>query len=187
MAIILPSPKDRRLLFNKDVTQDTIGDLSKQILDIDDDDAYISKIYETHGMTYVPSPIQVYIDSYGGRVYQCFGLLGIISNCNTPVHTIVTGCAMSAGFVISITGHKRFAYEKATFMYHQLYGFTDGKLKDMTEQIVESERLMKVIEEHVLSHTKINATKLKEVFDAKLDWYLNAKEAIKYGVIDHII
>lgn len=187
MAIVLPTPKDRRLIFNKDVTQDTIGELSKQILEIGDDDSYISKIYATHDLTYTPPPIKIYIDSHGGRVYQCFGLLGIMEKSSTPIHTIVTGIAASAGFLISITGHKRFAYDKATLMYHQLSGFTMGKLKDITEKTVESERLMKLIEQHVLAHTKITASKLKEVFDAKFDWYLNAKESLKYGAIDEII
>jgi ATP-dependent Clp protease protease subunit len=187
MAIVLPTPKDRRLIFNKDVTQDTIGELSKQILEIDDDDVYISKIYSDHGLTYTPFPIKIYIDSHGGQVYHCFGLLGVMDKSKTPIHTIVTGCAMSAGFMISITGHKRFAYDKATLMYHQLYGASFGKLKDITEKIVESERLMNIIEQHVLDHTKISKTKLKQIFDAKFDWYLDAKEAIKYGVIDEII
>ena len=185
--IILPQQKDRILVFNKQVNQDSIGDLSKQILEINEDDRYIGKIYKVHGMEYEPKPIKVNIDSYGGTVYQCLGLLGIIKNSKTPVHTIVTGCAMSCGFLISIAGHKRFSYQGATFLYHQVSGAKSGKLKDMEEGIMEAQRLQKIIESHTTECTKITKTKLKEIYDKKKDWYMDADEALKFGVIDKVL
>lgn len=185
--IALPSPKDRRLLFNTQVTQDTVGALSKQILEIVDDDDYIKNVYSIHKLIYTPDPIKIYIDSYGGAVYQCFGLLGIMENSKVPIHTLVTGCAMSAGFLISIAGHKRMAYKNATFMYHQISSVKCGTLKDIEEDVVESKRLQEMIEKYTISHTKITIDRLKEVYDTKQDWYLNVGEALKYGIIDEII
>lgn len=185
--ITLPSPKDRRLLFNTQVTQDSIGALSKQILEIVDDDVYIKSVYSIHNLVYTPEPIKIYIDSYGGAVYQGFGLLGIIENSNTPIHTLVTGCAMSCGFLISIAGHKRMAYKSATFMYHQISSLKYGKLKEIEEDMIEGKRLQEMIEKFTVSHTKISIDRLKEVYDTKQDWYLNAEEALKHGIIDEII
>ena len=187
MAIILPLPKNRKLVFSNQVDQKTIGKLSKSILKINEDDEYISKLYSLHGLEYTPQPIKIYIDSYGGHVYQCFGLLGIMENSITPIHTITTGCAMSAGFMIAITGHERYAYDKATFMYHQVSSETTGKLKEMDDEIIESQRLQDMIEKHTKIHTKITSKKLKKVYQEKTDWYMTAKEALRVGDIDIII
>jgi ATP-dependent Clp protease protease subunit len=187
MAITIPTPKDRVFIFNKQVNQETIGELSRQILDINQDDKQIKYLVDNSGFKYEPQPIKVYIDSYGGTVYQCFGLLGIINKSKTPIHTIVTGCAMSAGFMISISGHKKFAYDKATFMYHQLGLCTGGKLKEIAEDIVEAKRLQEMIETHVLSHTRITAEQLKKFYKRKTDKFFTCKEAVKHGIVDEVI
>jgi ATP-dependent Clp protease protease subunit len=183
--IALPLQKDRILIFNKQVEQDTIGELSKQILEICNDDVYVASVYAIHNLEYKPKPIKVYIDSYGGTVYQCLGLLGIVENAKTPVHTIVTGCALSCGFLIAISGHKRFAYKGSTFLYHQVGGGEWGKLKDRQEGVEEAQRLQKIIEEHTLRHTKIPKNTLKEIL--KRDIYFDAKTCLKYGLVDKII
>ena len=185
--IVLPAQKDRLLMFNKDVDQDTIGDLSKSILEINDDDEYVASVYNIHGMEYTPKPIKIYIDSHGGRAYQCLGLLGLMKNSRVPIHTIVTGVAASAGFLISITGHKRFSYKTSTFMYHQIAGSDWGKLKEREDHLMEARRLQKIVEKHTMEHTKITKKRIKEVFEKKIDWYMNAKEALEYGVIDEIL
>jgi ATP-dependent Clp protease protease subunit len=187
MAIVIPTPKDRSLMFNKQVTQDTIGDLSKQILDINADDQYIKDLVGIHGYEYTPSPIKIHIDSYGGSVYQCFGLLSIVDKSKTPIHTIVTGCAMSAGFMMAIAGHKRFAYDKATFMYHQLSTVAYGKLKEINEDIIEATRLQKMIEEYVLAHTKLTSKQLKDFYENKTDKFFSCKDAVKYGIVDKVV
>lgn len=136
---------------------------------------------------YTPKPIKIYIGSYGGSVYQCLGLLCIIEKSTTPIHTIVTGCAMSCGFLMSITGHKRYAYNKSTLLYHQISSAEYGKLKDIEDGVIEMKHLQKIIEEHTLSHTKISREKLKQIFKEKVDWFIKPKQALKLGVIDEII
>jgi len=190
MAIILPIPKDRTLLFNKDVTQITIGELTTSILEIENDDVYIKQLYKLHNLEYSPNPIKIYIDSHGGDVYHCLGLLGIMSHCKTDIHTIVTGCAMSAGFMILITGHRRFAYKHSTLLYHQISsggGWGSSTLCEQLEEIDETERLQKILERHILDHTKINKEKLKKIYENKTDWYMTSLEALKFGCVDEII
>ena len=95
MAEQLPLPKNRNLYLAKQVDQASMNSLTKSILEINENDEYLSKLYAVHDLDYKPRPIKLYIDSYGGAVYQCFGLLGVMEKSNTPVHTIVTGAAMS--------------------------------------------------------------------------------------------
>jgi ATP-dependent Clp protease protease subunit len=185
--IQLPIAKERNLYLAKQVDQASINEISKAIIDINQNDEYLSKLVELHGMSYTPKPINLYIDSYGGYVYQCLGLLGIMEKSLVPVHTIVTGAAMSCGFMIAITGHKRFAYDTATHMYHQVSSAMWGKLKDMEEDLEETKRLQSFIEEHTLSKTKMSRAQLDENYKGKKDWYINAKQALKLGIIDEIV
>jgi ATP-dependent Clp protease protease subunit len=115
------------------------------------------------------------------------GLLGIMKTSKIPVHTIVTGCAMSCGFIIAISGHKRFGYEDSTFLYHQVSGGGRGKVKDIEENLDEMKRLQEKIEHHVLKNTRITEKQLSKVYTRKIDWTIDAKKAMKLGIIDEII
>jgi ATP-dependent Clp protease protease subunit len=185
--INLPQPKERNLYLAKQVDQVSINEISKAIIEINEHDEYVTKIYAAHDLEYVPKPIKLYIDSYGGYVYQCFGLLGIMRNSKIPIHTIVTGCAMSCGFLISIAGHKRFGYPKSTYLYHQVSSGAVGKAKDMEEEVIETLRLQKMLEEHTLEYTRISAKKLEKVYKGKRDWFIDTNEALKLKIIDEVI
>jgi len=186
-SIDLPKPRHRNIFFTKQVDQETIAPVLTAILDIEQHDEYLKKLYEIHNLVYTPAPIQIYIDSYGGSVYQCFGLLSVMEKSKTPIHTIVTGTAMSCGFMIAIHGHKRFCYENSTMMYHQVSSHAWGKLKDMEDDLKEAQRLQKRIMEMTVKKTKISLTKLEENLKVKEDWFMTAKEALDLGVVDEII
>jgi ATP-dependent Clp protease protease subunit len=187
MAENLPLPKKRDLFFTKQVDQSSIGELTQKIIEINQDDEHLKKIYNVYGLTYNPEPIQIYIDSYGGYVYQCFGLLSVMERSQTPIHTIVTGCAMSAGFMILISGHKRFAHKLSTPLYHQVSSGAVGTVKEMEEKLEESKRLQKQLEDIVKEKTDITKKRLREIFDTKKDWYMTSEEALELNVVDEIL
>lgn len=186
-TIDLPKPLKRKLYLAAQVDQDSMSELTKSIIEINDNDAEIKKIYDIYDIEYKAKPIEIIIDSYGGLVYQCMGLLGVMNKSATPIHTIATGAAMSCGFMILIHGHKRFAYEHATPMFHQVSSGFWGKYKDMEEDYKETKRLQKKFEKLTLEKTKITKSKLKEIVKTKYDWYMDSEEALKEGVIDEII
>jgi ATP-dependent Clp protease protease subunit len=183
----LPQPKERIIFLDDQVNQKTMNKISKEILDINDSDKELKKLYKIQGLKYKPKPIKIYIDSYGGLVYQCFGLVAIMNKSKVPIWTYVTGAAMSCGFIILIHGHKRFAYEHSTPLYHQVSSGVWGTVKDMEEKVVESKRLLSKIEEMTLSRTNITKKKLKEIYEKKLDWFMTAEEAKKLNVVDEVI
>lgn len=187
VARALPTPRARNLYLPKQVDQASMNDLTKNIIEINEDDAHLKKLYGVYGLRYDPKPIKIYIDSYGGMVYQCFGLIGVMENSETPIHTIVTGAAMSCGFIILINGSKRFAYKHATPLYHQVSSGAFGKVKDLEEKLEETKRLQKKIEEMTLRLTNISKKKLSEVLKNKVDWFMTAESALELGVIDEII
>jgi len=180
-------PKNRILFFGKQVEQDSIEEISKEIIEINEDDDELRKLYAVYDLHYEPKPIKIMIDSYGGSVYQAMGLFGIMNTSKTPIHTYATGAAMSCGFMILIHGHKKFAYEHATPMYHQVSTGFWGTVQDLKEEYKETKRLQKKFEKITLEKTKISKDKLKEILKTKHDWFMDVEEALKYGVVDEII
>lgn len=185
--INLPEPKKRNLYLAKQVNQDTINAITKEIIDINEDDELIKKLYSAYDLLYKPKPIKLYVDSYGGAVYQCLGLLGVMDRSKVAIHTIVTGCAMSCGFLIAISGHKRFAYEGSTYLYHQVSTGFGGKVREMEEDFEETVRLQERIEEIVLFKTNITPKQLDKVYKRKTDWIIDSKKALKLSVVDELI
>lgn len=184
---MIRQPKDRIIHLASQVDQASINAVSSKILEINKDDDELEKLFDVYGQSYVRQPIKLFIDSYGGYVYQCFGLVGIMNSSKTPVHTIATGAAMSCGFIILINGHKRFAYKYATPMYHQVSSWGGGTVQDIKEDLEETERLQGVIETMTIEKTKIGADRLKEVREKKLNWFIPANEALRLGVVDEIL
>ena len=187
MPTTLPVPMDRNLYLPKQVDQASMNELTKSIVAINENDTHLEKLYDVYGLSYTKRPIKIYIDSYGGSVYQCFGLIGVMEKSETPIHTIVTGAAMSCGFIILINGHKRLAYRHATPLYHQVSSGFFGKVKDLEEKLEETKRLQKKIEEMTLSLTKISKKKLNDILKNKIDWFMTADSALELGVIDEIV
>lgn len=186
-TISLPNPKSRKLFFGKQVDQSTIEEVSKEIILINESDLQLKKVYAIHDLDYKPKPIEIYIDSYGGYVYQIMGLISIMDNSKTPIHTIATGAAMSCGFMMLISGHKRFAHKLATPMYHQIGTGFVGKVEDLEQKFLESKRLQNLFEEITIRKTKISKEKLESIRTEKIDWYMTADEAKTLGVVDEII
>lgn len=87
----------KRLYFlSDDVDNESIGQLTWNILhQLAEDDEKDKKEKD-----YKREPIKIYINSYGGKIYDMWGLIDIILNSKTPIYTYCTGYAMSAAFKI---------------------------------------------------------------------------------------
>lgn len=185
--IHLPTPKERSLYFAEQVEQESIQKLTENLVAIIDDDKYLKKLYSLHDLEYKPKPVNIYIDSYGGAVYQVLGILSIIEKSKTPIHTYVTGAAMSAGFLLLMYGHKRFAYEHSTILCHQVHAGTWGPLKEMLDDVKETQRLNDLLNTLILKKTKIKQKQLDKIFKRKFDWFITAQEALDLKIIDEIL
>lgn len=179
--------EDRNIYLSDQITQESVSGVIEKIITINEADDFIDKKGNLYDFKYDRKPIKLYIDSYGGSVYQCLGLISVMERSKTPIHTICTGCAMSAGFMILISGHKRFAHKYSTPLYHQASSFVFGELKNIEENVSEMKRLQDMLEVMVLEKTDIKKSKLKQVYVEKLDWYLSAKDALDNNVIDEIL
>lgn len=129
-------------------------------------------------------PIKIYIDSNGGCLSDTFTMIDAIKMSKTPVWTICLGAAYSGGFFTFIAGHRRIAYEHASFLYHEgatATGADAGKFRNYAEFY---QKELKQLEEVTLRYTKITPDQYKE--HIKDDWWMTAEEALKFGVCDEI-
>jgi ATP-dependent Clp protease protease subunit len=175
--------KDRNLILSAYVNRDTVGPIIKSITDINtEDDERASKV-----VGYERKPIKLIINSFGGSAYDGWGLVGVIEQSKTPVHTICAGEAMSMGLWLVLSGHKRFATKYSTFLYHEVSDFVHDKLEGIKDEVREIERIQKICDDYIVDKTKILRSKLEEVRSKKQDWYISAQEALELGIVDEII
>ena len=132
-------------------------------------------------------PIKIYLNSFGGSVYDMWLLVDTIMNSKTPVHTYCTGYAMSAAFIIFLSGHKRYMSLHATLMYHQIYCWRSGKYQDLVDDRQQTDHLNNMIECFVVERTGLTKDDLLNIREKKRDTYFSAKEAEELKIIDEIM
>lgn len=169
---------DRKLYLDSEITEETGKLFLEQIQLWNAEDDYNGLPAESR------SPIQIYINSPGGELTSTLQIIDAIQCSVTPIHTIVTGSAYSGGFFISIAGHKRYAFPHASFMFHEGSNLTYGDAHKVIQQTEFYETLLKQLKTLVLKCTNITSALYEE--HKKDDWFLTAKKAQKYGVIDAI-
>lgn len=131
-------------------------------------------------------PIKLYINSYGGELVAAYAIINAIELSKTPVWTIVTGAAYSAGFFIYIAGHKRFAYPLASFLFHE--GSTGSGVSDahkFRNQADFYNKQLQQLKKHTLKYTNLTEEDYAKI--QKDDYWLTADEAKGKGVVDYIL
>lgn len=175
--------ENRIIILSADITEESISIVSDAILNMITEDGANKLVIQN----YKVRPIKLFINSYGGDVYDCMQLIDIIENSTTPIKTFCLGKAMSAGFLIFLAGHYRYMSKNATLMYHQVSQGTYGTCAQILEDIEELTYMQDKIEKYVLEKTKISKKKLEEVRKCKKDWYIHSEEALKLGITDTIL
>ena len=174
---------NRLIYISDDINNCSIGAVCYNLLSIiNDDDKQDEK-----EKNFTREPIKIYINSFGGELYDMWSLIDIILNSKTPIYTYCTGYAMSAAFKIFLAGHKRYATKHASFMYHQINCWYSGKYQDTVEYRKEIDKLQQQIEDYVIERTKITKEKVEEIRLEKKDFYIHSQEALELGIIDGII
>ena len=133
-------------------------------------------------------PIKLIINSLGGNILDGFALIGVIENSFVPVYTYGYGSIMSMALPILASGDKRFGHQLATFMYHEcLDSVPYDKMSIIKENIEETDRLMDMYDEYLISRTSLTQKQLNKVKNKKTDWYFGSDEALSYNIINEVI
>ncbi|MBX3736638.1 MAG: ATP-dependent Clp protease proteolytic subunit [Candidatus Didemnitutus sp.] len=133
--------------------------------------------------------INFYINSPGGSITAGMAVYDTMQLITSPVNIIVTGMAASMGSILLSAAKKgrRYLYPHARVLIHQplISGRFIGPATDINIQAKEMEKV-RVELNHILAAAsgqpieKINK-------DSDRDFYLNAEEAIAYGLADKIV
>ena len=131
--------------------------------------------------------IQLYINSPGGQVYAGLAIYDTMKLISAPIMTVAVGVTASFGTVLLTAGTKgrRFALPNATIHMHQPLGGAEGQASDILIQAKEISRLREQ-----LNGILIQASgKTREVIerDTDRDFYLDAKSAVEYGLVDAVL
>jgi ATP-dependent Clp protease protease subunit len=131
--------------------------------------------------------IQIYINSPGGSVYAGLGIYDTMQFIKPDVATICTGIAASMAAVLLCAGHKgkRSGLRHSRVMIHQPMSGAQGQASDIEIAAQEVVKLRDELYEIIGTHTGQSFDKIYE--DSDRDFWMKAKEALDYGMIDEIL
>ena len=143
--------------------------------------------------------ITLYINSPGGLVTAGLGIYDTMQFIKCDVQTVVVGQACSMGSFLAMAGTagKRIVLPESRTMIHRVSSGTPGtsgsvhvqelEMEDVIRSFEESKKINRRLTELYVKHNSKDKT-YDELFEVmKFDTFLNAQEAVDYGLADKIV
>ena len=164
--------KDRIVFLGGEITDDTANLVVAQLLFLEMEDP--------------DSDISLYINSPGGSVTAGMAIYDTMQYIKPQVRTVCVGMAASMGAFLLMAGEKgkRLALPNAEVMIHQPLGGAQGQATDVAIRV---EWLMKTKKKMINMMAEMTGQPLKKIqADVERDYFMSAKEALQYHIIDEI-
>jgi len=131
--------------------------------------------------------INLYINSPGGSVTAGLAIYDTMQYIRPHIATICMGQATSMGALLLAAGAKgkRYALPHARVMIHQPLGGVQGQATDIDIQAKEIMKIKDLIHRILVKHTGQSMEKIRQ--DTERDYFMDAEEALSYGIVDRII
>lgn len=131
--------------------------------------------------------INLYINTPGGSVTAGLSVFDTMNYVKPDISTICIGQAASMGAFLLAAGKKgkRFALPNSRIMLHQPLGGVEGQASDIKIHAEEILKLKKKLNKILSETTNTNIKTIER--DTDRNFFLSAKESIKYGIIDEIL
>jgi ATP-dependent Clp protease protease subunit len=133
--------------------------------------------------------IKFYINSPGGVVTSGMVIYDTMRMMKSPVSTICMGLAASMGSILLSGGlkGKRFIYPHGEVMIHQpsLGGYIRGVSADLEIQAIQTKKVKEIGAKILAQNCGKTMDQIMKDFDR--DYWMDAKEAIEYGIVDGIV
>ena len=164
--------KDRIIFLGDEVNSATANLVVAQLLFLDAEDE---------------GDISLYINSPGGSVYDGLAILDTMNQIKSDVATYGVGLQASMGAVLLASGTKgkRYMLPHAKTMIHQPSSGTKGKVTDMEIDLKEGLAVKNELVKILVEATGKKESELRN--DMERDYWMTAKEALAYGLIDQIV
>jgi ATP-dependent Clp protease protease subunit len=133
--------------------------------------------------------IHMYINSPGGHIYAGLAIYDTMQQVQltNPIYTYAVGVTASFGTVLLAAGTKgyRYALPHATIHVHQPLGGAQGQATDVEIQAKEILRLRDSLNKILVKHTGQTLEIIER--DTERDFYMDAKAAVDYGLVDQVL
>ena len=131
--------------------------------------------------------ITLHVDSPGGSVKSGLSIVDVMNYISSDLVTINTGMAASMGSILLGAGTKgkRYSLAHSRVMLHQVSTGASGNLQDIRVSIAEGEKYNTELFRLLGEYTDKDPAQV--LIDTNRDMWLNADEALAYGIIDGVI
>ena len=132
-------------------------------------------------------PIKLYINAPGGVVCAGFAIIDTMRMIASPVETVCVGMAASMDAVILACGEpgRRSLLQNSEVMIHQPLGGTEGQAADIA---IVAKHILKTKDKIYKMLSAMTGQTVKRIeHDADRNFWMDAEEAVKYGMADKII
>jgi ATP-dependent Clp protease protease subunit len=133
--------------------------------------------------------ITFYLNSPGGSITAGMAIFDTMKLISSPITVVVTGMAASMGSILlcGAAKGKRYVYPHARVLIHQplISGRMIGPASDINIQAKEMEKLRAELNQILATSSGQPLENINR--DTDRDFYLNAQEAIAYGLADQIV
>ena len=135
-----------------------------------------------------PKNLTLVINSPGGDLNAAFSIIDVMRGSSIPVHTVGLGQISSCGILTFMAGAKghRTLTPNTSILSHQWSWGAVGK----SHELAAAQREFELTDDRMMLHYKkctgMNEDIIRKVLLPAHDVYLNAKEAVKYGIADKI-
>ena len=131
--------------------------------------------------------ITFYINSPGGVVTSGMVIYDTMQMISSPVSTVCMGMAASMGSILLSGGEKghRYIFPHGEVMIHQPSGGGRGTSADLEIMAVQIQKTKEMGAQILADNCGQTFEKVMKDFDR--DYWLDAKESIAYGIVDHIL
>ncbi len=131
-------------------------------------------------------PISMYINSPGGSVTAGLAVFDTMQYIQPEIHTWCIGQAASIAAVLLAAGQPghRYALPYSRVLIHQPWGQMSGQATDIQIQAEEILRLREWVNNILAELTGQPMDKIQQ--DTERDYYMDAEQAVEYGIVDSI-
>jgi ATP-dependent Clp protease, protease subunit len=131
--------------------------------------------------------INVYVNSPGGSVTAGLAIYDTMQYIKPSIATICMGQATSMAALLLAAGEKgkRYALPHSRIMIHQPLGGAQGQATDIDIQAREILKIKELIHRILAKHTGQALENIRR--DTERDFFMDAEEALRYGIIDRVI
>lgn len=136
--------------------------------------------------TYVPEPIEIFINSPGGSANDGFAIIAAMEMSETPIITYGIGLVASMALGIFAKGDFRIAHRYTRFLYHSVSYGEYGYIKDHEDSYKETDYLQRMYDD-LFKDTLITKEKMESVRNSKSNYIFSGKEAVDLKVADHVM